>query len=208
MTRKEALALYSSIRADMNRHLEAAQKLATREELLSNAEVLGLLHDGTIVADDQGIAMLADTSVFLPNDAYTRVIDRYLAGLTEPREQAFVRRMSKAMLSVWEVIGKHALGGVVVDDALGRRKRRHLMDQGLARSTRKGDLLGLRLFDAGPFACAFGIVVPVPHIDAMLLRAGSLPPPILHITLYASFLHGMSAAELLLGLAEAESAAA
>jgi hypothetical protein len=120
MTRKETLALYRPIRAEIRRHLAAAQKLATREETLTHAEALSILHDGDIVADDAALDMLADTVVFMPNAADGRVIDRYVAELTDQRERGFARRISKAMFSVWEVIGRHPLGGVVVDDAIRR----------------------------------------------------------------------------------------
>jgi hypothetical protein len=209
MTRTETHAHYRSIRADICRHLAAAPKVATREELLAAAEMLQILqNENEIVASADGFDMLADTALFGADETGKRVIDRYAAGLTDRAERAFARRLAGGHLSVWEVVGKYPLGGVLVDDTIGRRKRRHLMDEGLARTARPGMLLGMRLFDAGPFACGFGIVIPLSHLDAMLLRAAALPQTHLQLILYTCAIHGIPTAEMLLGLAQEEARAA
>lgn len=209
MAGKEMQTHYRSIRADIRRHLKAAQGIATREEFLSAADMLCLLeNENDIVASEDGFDMLTDTVLFLSDEAGNRVIDRYAAGLTDRTERAFARRLARGRLSVWEIVGKHPAGGVIVDDALGRRKRRHLMDEALARTAKPRLLLGMRLFDAGLFACGFGVVIPMSHLEAMLLRVSQLPQTHLQLILYTSAIHGIPPAEMLLGLAQSEAQAA
>ena len=50
MTRTETRTRYRSIRADIRRHVAAAQKIATREELFQAADMLHLLQDGNVIA--------------------------------------------------------------------------------------------------------------------------------------------------------------
>jgi hypothetical protein len=171
--------------------------------------MLHLLQDGNVIAaSEDDLDMLADTVLFLPDAAGQRVIDRYAAGLTDRSERAFARRLAGGHLSVWEIGGRHPLGGVLVDDAMGRRKRRHLMDEGLTRTAKPGMLLGMRLFDAGPFACGLGILIPMQRLETMLLRAAALPQTHLQLIVYACAIHGIPTTDMLLGLAQEEARAA
>lgn len=209
MTRTETLAHYRSIRADIRRHTTAAQKIAKHEQLFGAADMLQLVqNDNEIVASEDDFEMLIDTLLFMPDETGNRVIDRYAAGLTNRAERAFARRLAGSSLSVWEIAGKHPLGGLLVDDAIGRRKRRHLMDEALARAAKPGMFIGMRLFDAGPFACGFGIVIPMSRLETRLLYAAAPPQTHLPLLLYTCAIHGIPVAELLLGLAQAEARAA
>jgi hypothetical protein len=67
--------------------------------------------------------------------------------------------------------------------------------------------LALRLFDAGPFSCAFGIVVPVPRLAVLMLQAAPLAPAHLQLLTYFSAIHGVDTAEMMLDLAEESQAA-
>jgi hypothetical protein len=209
MTRTKTLAHYRSIRADICRHLACAQDVATREEFLGAAKMLSVAqNDNTIVASEEGFEMVVDTVLFVPDEAGNRVIDRCATGLADREERAFARRLAGGRLSVWEIVGKHPLGGVLVDDAIGRRKRRHLMDEALARTAKPGMFLTMRLFDAGPFACGFGIVIPMSRLETMLLEAAALPQTHLQLIVYTCAIHDVPVSEMLVGLAQEEARAA
>ncbi len=199
MTRNKMLSLYHPIRAEIRRHLSAAPQLAEREDWLRLAEDIGLVEGDKIVADDDAFEMLTDAVLFTPHLSQSRIIDCYAARLTDRRERAFARRLAKGVFSVWRILGRHPHGGVMVDDMLGQRKRKHLMDEGLEKSAREETLVAMRLFDAGPFLAGFGIVIPISGLDTSILREicrGGRPPD-LHIVLYGHAIHGMSFAETL-----------
>jgi hypothetical protein len=134
------------------------------------AEILDIVQDGEVVADDPTLEMLTDAVLFALRASEDRVIDRYVAGLIDRRERAFARRIAKGTFSIWRIVGSHPQGGVWVDDALGTRKHKHLMDEALEKSASAGTLVAMRVFDAGPFLAGFGIVIPVSGLAVTMLR--------------------------------------
>lgn len=200
MMRSEALALYRPLRAEIQRHLRIAPEHAERPDWMAVAEILDIMQDGGVVADGSTLEMLTDAVLFALRESGDRVIDRYVAGLVDRRERAFVRRMAKATFSVWRIVGSHPQGGVWVDDALGFRKRKHLMDEALEKSASAGTLVAMRVFDAGPFLAGFGIVIPVSGLATTLLRAicRAGRPLDLDIVIYGHAIHGLSIEETLL----------
>jgi len=200
MTRIETLTLYRSIRAEIQRHLEAAPKLAKRADWLRVAETLDIVEDGALIADNSAIEMLTDAVLFGVSPRRDRIIDRYVARLADRRERAFAKRIAKGVFSIWRIIEPHPQGGVWVDDALGSRKRKHLMDEALEKTASAEMLVAMRLLDAGPFFAGFGIVIPMTGLAISMLRgichAGR--PSDLNIVVYGHAIHGMSIEETLL----------
>ena len=153
--RSETLALYRPLRADIQRHLRIAPEHAERADWMAVAEILDIVQDGEVVADGSTVEMLTDAVLFALRASGDRVIDRYVAGLVDRRERAFARRIAKGTFSIWRVVGSHPQGGVWVDDALGTRKHKHLMDEALEKSASAGTFVAMRVFDAGPFLAGF-----------------------------------------------------
>jgi hypothetical protein len=197
--RSETLALYRPLRAEIQRHLRIAPEHAERADWMAVAEILDIVQDGEVVADSSTLEMLTDAVLFALRASGDRVIDRYVAGLVDRRERAFARRIAKGTFSIWRIVGAHPQGGVWVDDALGTRKHKHLMDEALEKSASAGTLVAMRVFDAGPFLAGFGIVIPVTGVAVTMLRgvcrAGR--PPDLDIIIYGHAIHGLSIEETL-----------
>jgi hypothetical protein len=199
MTRKQSLTLYHPIRTDIQRHLLAAPKFAARAAWLHAADILGIVEDDKVVADDSAIDMLTDTVLFEVSPTGDRVIDHYVTGL-DRHERAFAKRIAKGIFSIWRILEPHPLGGLWVEDALGFRKRRHLMDEALEKSASAEMLLAMRLLDAGPFFAGFGIVVQVSELATAMLRGicRTRRPPDLNVLIYGHAIHEMSIEETLL----------
>ncbi|HET6520719.1 MAG TPA: hypothetical protein VFG47_13005 [Geminicoccaceae bacterium] len=166
MTRAEALALYRPIRAAIQRVLKRAPDACAQADYKRAARLLGLEVRGTVVLDsDREVAMLADVALFEPNQRGNRAFDRFLrtkAGRLDPADRAIADRMAGAFFSIFRVAGRHEAAGLWLEDRLdGDRGRLWLVDEAFETSAAEGDLVACRLFDAGPFHAAFGIVVMV-----------------------------------------------
>ena len=144
--------------------------------------------------------MLTDAVLFEASPAGNRVIDHYVTGLVDRRERAFAKRIAKGIFSIWRILEPHPQGGLWVEDALGFRKRRHLMDEALEKSASAEMLLAMRLLDAGPFFAGFGIVIQVSELATVMLRSicCTKRPPNLNVVVYGHAIHGMTIEETLL----------
>src|SRR5690349_4570835 len=66
--------------------------------------------------------------------------------------------MARSTFSLFRVVERHPVAGIRLDGLLHSR-RVWLVDRSLKRTAVNGIVLGLRLFDAGPFHVALGPVV-------------------------------------------------
>ena len=165
MDRDDVLTLYRPIRASIQRVLRTAVPVCSRADMTRAAKQLGLWSAGQImVDDDEQTDMLADVALFEPNQRGRRAFDRFLeteAQQLDPSDLAVAHRMATASFSIFHVVKRHETAGVWLEDLLDADRRLWLMDEGLEASAADGMVLGMRLFDAGPFHAGFGIVVPV-----------------------------------------------
>ena len=67
--------------------------------------------------------------------------------------------MAGARFSIFRVAGRHEAAGLWLEDMLAGDRRLWLVDEALEVSASEGAVLGMRLFDAGPFHAGFGIIV-------------------------------------------------
>jgi hypothetical protein len=67
--------------------------------------------------------------------------------------------MAGAWFSVFRVAGRHKAAGLWLEDMLDEARRLWPVDEALEASAPEGAVLGMRLFDAGPFHAGFGIIV-------------------------------------------------
>ncbi len=163
MTREEALALYSPIRAAMRRILSAAFPVCNQSDLIRAAKQLGLWVDGKISLpeDEQAAEMLAD--IFEPNQRGRRAFDGFLRGQALQLDAADIevaQRMGKAFFSLFRCTARHEVAGIWLEDLLDDNRRLWLMDESMEAFASKDVAFGMRVFDAGEFHVGFGIAVP------------------------------------------------
>lgn len=60
--------------------------------------------------------------------------------------------------SLFRLAGRHEAAGIWLEDLLDEDQRVWMVDEGLEASAFDGAVLGMRLFDAGPFHAGFGLV--------------------------------------------------
>jgi len=162
MTRDEAVAIYQPIRAGIMPLTRLAMQDVSRLDLQRSAKQLDLWSDGQIVVPDDGpeMDMLLDVALFEANQRRVRPIDRFLEKrvptLPEP-QRALAERMARARFSLFHVRGKHNAGGLELTDLLYGNQDVWLMDLTIDKHVDAGFVIGMRVFDAGPFHVGFGI---------------------------------------------------
>jgi hypothetical protein len=155
------LAQYRPIRCAIQAVLAQAVDACRKPDLNRAAKHLGLL-DEAHLADDTVLNMLCDVALFEPNQRGRRVFDGFLRdrlAALDPGEQEVARRMEGAFVSIFRVAGRHAQAGLWLEDLLAAGRRLWLVDESLEASASDGQVIGMRLFEAGSFHAGFGIIV-------------------------------------------------
>ena len=201
MTRSKVLALYRPIRAGIQRVLRVAPKACGKPDWHRGLRHVALGFDPTALPE-AAMEMVTDVALFEPNQRGRRVYDSFLAGPADrldPPDRALAERLAGAWFSIFRVAGRHAVGGLWLEDLLDADRRLWLVDVGLEDSAWDGLVLGMRVFDAGPFHAGLGIVV-IPDADRVALcveaRARGARLPLrasLAATLYADWLDARAA---------------
>jgi hypothetical protein len=162
MTRTEALAQYRPIRAGIRRVLREATKACGRADLNRAVKQVAPWAEAAEIEDDETAEMLVDVALFEPNQRGRHAFDRFLADRAErldATDRALAERMARAWFSAFRVAGRHEAAGLWLEDLLVGDRRLWLVDEALEASAPEGAVLGMRLFDAGPFHAGFGIIV-------------------------------------------------
>ncbi|WP_114948804.1 hypothetical protein [Microvirga calopogonii] len=162
MTRAEVLAQYRPIRAGIRRVLSEAMKACGRADLNRAIKQVAPWAEAEVLEDEVTAEMLADVALFEPNQRGRRAFDRFLAEKGERLtgvERALAERMVGAWFSVFRVAERHEAAGLWLEDLLAGQRRVWLVDEALEVSASEDAVIGLRLFDAGPFHAGFGIIV-------------------------------------------------
>ncbi|MBV8702144.1 MAG: hypothetical protein JO118_00400 [Acetobacteraceae bacterium] len=183
MTRAEALARYRPIRTGIRRVLREATDACGRADLNRAAKQVAPWAEDEDLQNERVVEMLADVALFEPNQRGRRAYDRFLAetaGRLGAADRALAERMATAWFSLFRVAGRHETAGVWLEDTLADNRRLWLMDEAFEASAAAGLVVGLRLFDAGPFHAGFGIVArpdaeTVGFCLAAKARGGPLP---------------------------------
>ncbi len=130
--------------------------------------------------------MFVDVALFEPNQRGRRAFERFLAEKGEQldiTDRALAQRMTRAFFSVFRVAERHEAAGLWLEDLLDENRRLWLVDKSLEPSAPEGAILGMRLFDAGPFHAGFGIIV-APDEDTiafcLVAKARGRPLPLRH----------------------------
>ncbi len=162
MTRAEVLAEYRPIRAGIRRVLREATKACGQADLNRAVKQVAPWAETAEIEDDATAEMLVDVALFEPNQRGRRAFDRFLAKRAErldAADRALAERMAEAWFSVFRVAGRHEAAGLWLEDMLAGDRRLWLVDEALEASAPEGAVLGMRLFEAGPFHAGFGIIV-------------------------------------------------
>lgn len=162
MTRAEVLAQYHPIRAGIRRVLSEATKACGRADLNRAIKQVASWAEAEVLEEEATADMLVDVALFEPNQRGRRAFDRFLAGKGEHLagvDRALAERMAGAWFSIFRVAGPHAAAGLWLEDLLAGHHRLWLVDEALEASAWEGAVIGLRLFDAGPFHAGFGIII-------------------------------------------------
>lgn len=162
MTRAEVLAQYRPIRAGIRRVLSAATKACSRADLNRAIKQVAPWAEAEVLEEEVTAEMLADVALFEPNQRGRRAFDRFLADKGERLtgvERALAERMVGAWFSIFRVAERHKAAGLWLEDLLAGQRRVWLVDEALEVSASEDAVIGLRLFDAGPFHAGFGIIV-------------------------------------------------
>jgi hypothetical protein len=162
MTRAEVLAEYRPIRAGIRRVPRGATKACGQADLDRAVKQAAPWAETAEIEDDATAEMLVDVALFEPNQRGRRAFDRFLADRGErldAADRALAERMAGAWFSIFRVAGRHEAVGLWLEDMLAGDRRLWLVDEALEASAHEGAILGMRLFDAGPFHAGFGIIV-------------------------------------------------
>jgi hypothetical protein len=162
MTRAEALVQYRPIRTGIQRVLREATGACGRTDLNRAVKQVASWAEEEDLSDEETTEMLVDVALFEPNQRGRRAFDRFLAEHGErlgAADRALAGRMAGAWFSIFRVAGRHEATGLWLEDMLEGDRRLWLVDEALEASAPEGAILGMRLFDAGPFHAGFGIIV-------------------------------------------------
>src|SRR3954451_23604976 len=161
MTRSEVLAQYRPIRAGIQRVLRLATDACKRPDLTRAVKQVAPWAEKEL-SDEEAADMFVDVALFEPNQRGRRAFERFLADKSEwldAVDRALAQRMTRAYFSLFRVAERHEAAGLWLEDLLDDNCRLWLMNKGLEASAPEGTVLGMRLFDAGPFHAGFGIIV-------------------------------------------------
>jgi hypothetical protein len=161
MTRAEVLAQYRPIRAGIRRVLSEATKACGRADLNRAIKQVAPWAEAEVLNEEVTAEMLVDVALFEPNQRGRRAFERFLAEKGERltgEDRALAERMVEARFSIFRVAERHEAAGLWLEDLLAGQRRVWLVDEAEV-SASEDAVIGLRLFDAGPFHAGFGIIV-------------------------------------------------
>ena len=162
MNRTEVLAQYRPIRAGIRRVLREATQACRPVDLTRAVKQVAPWAAAAELEEEDTAEMLVDVALFEPNQRGRRVFDRFLAERGERLkavDRALAESMAGAWFSIFRVAERHEAAGLWLEDLLAGQHRVWLVDEALEVSASEDAVIGLRLFDAGPFHAGFGIIV-------------------------------------------------
>jgi hypothetical protein len=162
VTRAEALAQYRPVRASIRHVLSAAADVCSRQDVTRALKQIAPWAEQEDLEDERIVEMLTDVALFEPNQRGRRAYDRFLAeeaGRFDVTDRALAENMAGAWFSLFRVAGPHEVAGTWLEDILVGNRRLWFMDEAFETCATEDLIIGMRLFDAGPFFAGFGIVV-------------------------------------------------
>ena len=154
---------YRRLREISTDHQTVLAKRAIENTATDIAVRIGLVRHGEMAPsmDLEDLAPALDIALFTKGADGTSLANRYLkevGGRLTGDDLTVVEAMADARFSVFEIIGRHPVAGVVLLD-LSTGEEVWLMDQGFEASAPSGYLLALRLIQPAEFHMTTGVVV-------------------------------------------------
>jgi hypothetical protein len=164
MQQQEIVERYRRMRKISNRHHNAALDFLTRPAMIEPAKRLGLASGNTLILDsDEEMALVCDLAVHTAKPGRSRAIDRYaraMAFAPGSEEDLVLEAIRVAQFSVWSVVRRHDVAGLIVADAMSQEET-WLMDEHMTRSLSPGYMFAARLSRPAAFAMTCGVIVPI-----------------------------------------------
>ncbi|WP_428532519.1 hypothetical protein [Rhodopila sp.] len=176
MQQQDILDRYRRLREIGNRHHQAALDHLAQPTIMERAKHLGLTHHGSFTTDsDEEMTLAFDLAVHTARRGRSRAIDRYAKAVTcaDPDEARVLDAIRNARFSLWRIVRRHDVAGLVVEDVL-RERETWMIDEALTASVAPGQAFAGRLCWPDEFAIICGVVVPISAelIEEALLEAG------------------------------------
>lgn len=163
MTREDVQAAYRSIQTVTDRIISLAVNACSRPDMIRAAKQIGLRPAKGLSAheDEETTAMMSDVALFEPNQRGRIAFNTFCqdsGARLSLSERALAVRMADSRFSLFSGAEIHPVAGVWLEDVLDADRRFWLMDETLETSLVPGTVMGMRLFDAGPFHVGHGVV--------------------------------------------------
>lgn len=163
LSRDEILRRYRRWRQIRTEIQSAALKNVSRSVFLKGAKRIGLADGNTLIVNSEGELMLAyDLALYSAGAGTTRAIDRCARiwpKNRDPDEALVLQALCASRFSLFRVIGRHELVGVLLKDAM-RGDELWLLDEGLEQTMRPGEFLATRAAPIEGFVVTCGAVIP------------------------------------------------
>lgn len=167
MTRETILAAYRPLRASIQSVLKAAVQTCNNSDWRRAAKLLcfDLDEHDELLETGQHTEMLMDVALFEANQSGHRTYDRFLKGAAarklSPEDQKVARDLQGAFFSIFRVDARHETAGLWLEDLLNGGPRIWIVDEGMEASASIDLCFGARLFNAGEYHAALGILLPL-----------------------------------------------
>jgi len=151
---------YSDLRKEIQ---SAALGNVSESSFLAHAKRIGLSDGRVIFADDDSeVALVYDLALYTAQPGRTRAIDRCARKrltAAQPDEALVLQALQASRFSIFRVIGRGEPAGVLLEDLM-RGGTIPLLDEGLERSARPGEVFAMRVAPIEDFVITCGVVVP------------------------------------------------
>ncbi len=157
----ELRAAWQRHAAARKRFQEIAVQAVPRPKLMEHAKRLGMPVDQGEMAQlsDDELAYLFDLAIYSAPPGRSRAIDRVVRQHARLQGEAVLvlNALSSAWFSIFQVIGIHPDGGLVLEDALGGGEV-WVVDEGLSEVAEIGAIVATRLGRVAGYAITCGVM--------------------------------------------------
>jgi hypothetical protein len=151
---------YSDLRKDIQ---SSALENVSESSFLAYAKRIGLSDGKVLFADDDvELTLVFDLALYAAQAGRTRAIDRCARKrlkVSAPDEALVLQGLQASRFSIFRVIGRCEPAGVLLEDLM-RGGTIPLLDEGLERSARPGEVFAMRVAPIEDFVITCGVVVP------------------------------------------------
>jgi hypothetical protein len=164
LSREDLLARYRQYRDIRTEIQTATLENIPHSSFLKQAKRLGISDGKVLFTDDQVELTLAfDLSLYTSKHGRTRVIDRYARAHAEdlsPQFRQVLTALCASRFSLFEVVERHELAGVVLEDYM-RDDEVWLLDENFETSAKPGMIFASRVAPIEDFVITCGAIVPI-----------------------------------------------